>query len=255
MKLHKLAEYFPLLQGDEFDLLVQDIKDHGQLEPIVTVNDEILDGVNRWRACEQLGIEPITEAYKGNDPLSYVISLNIRRRHLDVSQRAMLATEMLPEFEAEAAKRQGRKRTSPSADGELEIDNRGWASAARQVSKEFGVSAPTVERAKRVKAQAPEEVEAIIRGEKTVRAVDTELRQKRAKEFATEQKLKQDDKTIKQHPKVVKEYLDAAKTYKGALRLAVAGAERDRFSPESKAFIARWHNDIRSIMSELEGLL
>lgn len=47
----------------------------------------------------------MTEEYNGDDPLSYVVSINIRRRHMDTSQRAMLATEMLPEFEAEAKER------------------------------------------------------------------------------------------------------------------------------------------------------
>lgn len=255
MKPHKLAKYFPLLEGEEFDLLVQDIQENGQLEPIVTVNGEILDGVNRYRACQKLGIEPVTVAYEGDDPLSYVISLNIRRRHLSESQRAMLATEMLPEFEV-ALEEQRRERISHYRQtGETMVDGPSSELSRDKAAKQFGVSGPTVQRAKRVKEQAPEEVEAVIRGEKTVGAVDTELRQKRAQEHAAKRKEKQDDKTIKEHPKVVKEYLDAAKSYKDALKLAVAGAKRDRFAPESKAFIERWHNDIRGVMSELENLL
>ena len=105
MEAHRLAKYFPLLEGDEFNLLVEDIRKNGQLEPIVTVDGEILDGLNRYRACQEIGIEPVTEEYTGDDPLGYVVSLNVRRRHMDTSQRAMLATEMLPEFEAQAAAR------------------------------------------------------------------------------------------------------------------------------------------------------
>ena len=30
MKAHRLAKYFPILEGEEFDLLVKDIEEHGQ---------------------------------------------------------------------------------------------------------------------------------------------------------------------------------------------------------------------------------
>jgi len=177
MKIHKLAKYFPILEGEEFDLLVQDIKDHGQLEPIVTVNGEILDGVNRYKACEQLGILSLMEEYKGDDPLSYVISMNIRRRHLDTSQRAMLATEMLSEFEEQYKKSKAKKVSQYRRTGEVEAKGPHPRQATDAVAKEFGISGKSVRRAKRVKEQAPERVEKIIKGEETVRAVDTELRQ------------------------------------------------------------------------------
>jgi len=112
-----------------------------------------------------------------------------------------------------------------------------------------------VQRAKRIKEEAPERIPDIMAGKTTVGAVDAELRQKKADELHNKRKEKQDDKTIKEHPKVVKEYLDAARAYKDSIRLAIVGAERDRFSPESGQFIKRWHNDIRKMMDELEEKL
>lgn len=41
MKAHKLAKYFPILEGDEFKMLVEDIRKNGQLNPIVTYKGEI----------------------------------------------------------------------------------------------------------------------------------------------------------------------------------------------------------------------
>lgn len=184
MKIHRLAKYFPILEGEEFDLLVEDIKKNGQLEPIVTVGGEILDGVNRHRACKQLGIEPITEEYAGDDPLGYVISLNIRRRHMDTSQRAMLATEMLPEFERKAKERIAESNRTRPGRSEDQPDStwRDKHSARDDAAKVFGVSGPTVQRAKRIKEEAPEKVDDIIKGKTTVGAVDEELRQAKEKE-------------------------------------------------------------------------
>jgi len=183
MKAHRLASYFPIMEGEKFDKFVEDIKENGQLEPILLFDGEILDGVNRYKACQQLGIEPKFTEYKGKDPLHYVISVNVHRRHMTVSQLAMVANEMLPEFEKEAKKRQGIKRDSSKLFEENKVlNNQGFESSSIQVATEFGISDRSVQQAKRIKEKAPEKVADIISGKESVGSIDLELRAKAEKE-------------------------------------------------------------------------
>src|SRR5262245_20228479 len=94
LEFHALATRFPWRNGEDFDELVADIRTQGLREPIVMFEGKVLDGRNRYRACVEAGVEPTFTVYQGDDPVAYVISLNLRRRHLDESQRAMVAAKL-----------------------------------------------------------------------------------------------------------------------------------------------------------------
>ena len=86
---HPLAEMFPLIKGKAFADLVADIKANGLVEPITLYEGKILEGRNRYLACQAAGVEPITREYQGTDPAAFVWSANFLRRHLTKSQRAL----------------------------------------------------------------------------------------------------------------------------------------------------------------------
>jgi N6-adenosine-specific RNA methylase IME4 len=91
---HPLADLFPLLEGVDFEELVADVRAYGVREPIVLYQGHILDGRNRYRATQAAGIECPTRVFDGADPVGFVISLNLKRRHLSESQRAMVAAKL-----------------------------------------------------------------------------------------------------------------------------------------------------------------
>lgn len=92
---HPIADIFPLIEGEEFDQLVASIEaSDGPRESIVVLDGMIIDGRNRARACEVLGIEPVYTPFKGGDPVAFVVDKNLRRRHLNESQRAMVAAKL-----------------------------------------------------------------------------------------------------------------------------------------------------------------
>src|SRR5678815_3456916 len=115
MPFHSLAGLFPMMEKDDLGALKDDIIANGLREPIVLYEGLILDGRNRFLACHQAALEigfpdflttPIDEcmermkalripiryvAYTGTDPLAFVVSMNLHRRHLNESQRAMVA--------------------------------------------------------------------------------------------------------------------------------------------------------------------
>lgn len=163
---HPAANLFPLLEGAEFDALRDDIATNGLLEPVWLHPDgSILDGRNRYRACQALGIEPRYRTWEGQgSPVDFVVSLNLHRRHLTPGQRAMLGADILPLKAAEARERQGAQSHFAHVKEIIPEDGKGQARDAAGAL--VGVNGRYVSEAKRIQEAAPD-LAADIRAGKT----------------------------------------------------------------------------------------
>lgn len=93
-EFHELADLFPLMDEKPFGDLVEDIRDNSLLEPIKLYEGKILDGRNRYLACKEAKKPLSTDVYDGDDPVGFVISLNLQRRHLTESQLAIVCADL-----------------------------------------------------------------------------------------------------------------------------------------------------------------
>ena len=83
LSFHPLADIFPMSAPKDLSALADDIAEHGLRNKIIMLDGMILDGRNRHEACIMAGVEPIFADFDGADALSFVVSSNLRRRHLD----------------------------------------------------------------------------------------------------------------------------------------------------------------------------
>lgn len=151
---HPLSAAFPALPPAEFDELCADIAANGLQQPIVIFESQVLDGWNRYRACEVAGIVPASRLLQaGVDPVAFVKSANGHRRHMSASQRSLaFATCDESRWAGE-----GRPKNSAAA-AEFPV-------TTAQAAKEADVSTRTMSQAKAVvKKAAPEVVEAVKAG-------------------------------------------------------------------------------------------
>jgi ParB-like chromosome segregation protein Spo0J len=102
-ELHPLCTLFPRLTGAEFDALRDDIQANGLRQPIVLHEGRILDGGNRYRACIEAGVTPTFVEFAGGNLVAFVLSANLRRRHMSAGQQAAIVASAQDWAKAQAA--------------------------------------------------------------------------------------------------------------------------------------------------------
>lgn len=142
-EFHPLANIFPLIDGQAYQDLMADVLRHGVREPVWMYEGKILDGRNRYRAAKAMRVECPMHEYTGQDATAFVISLNLHRRHLNESQRGMVAAKLANLSDGQRASSANLPTIAVSQSDAADMLN---------------VSTRTVTAAAKVQAEAPQEV-------------------------------------------------------------------------------------------------
>jgi N6-adenosine-specific RNA methylase IME4 len=170
---------FPELSETEYNDLVEDLKQHGLRETIKTYKGKVVDGKNRLRACRDAGVTPRFEEWNGEGSLiAYVVSLNLKRRHLTADQKAAIAVSLLPLLEEEAKERvrehggtaPGKQKTPVSKIPQV------FGKSRDQAAKIVGVNPHYVSDFKKIQETRPELAEKIRKGEVKIVEAKRELK-------------------------------------------------------------------------------
>ena len=183
MMVHPAAELFPMLAADELAELAEDIRTQGLHEPLWVWEDPergpvILDGRNRLAACKLAGVRPVTRTYTGDDPVSFVISENVRRRHLTAMQKAGIAAKALPLYEAQTKASEARRKRLeiegqrnkttaglPESSSDNGQSSRRAPTSSDKAAAKVGVSGRSVQQYKRIQKHASDLLPMVDSGE------------------------------------------------------------------------------------------
>ena len=203
LKNHPAADAWPMMDEERYTEHVSDIGDNGQREPITLCDGRILDGRNRYRACVELDIEPLTRSYDGN-PWDFAWSINGERRDIDKVVRALVrkrCRDGSAEWEQERKKiyEDGNRKRSEASKGNQSRSKKrpetvaatkcqrpksGEGVARRALASEAGVSLGTASKAEQI-AKRPDLEEKVVAGEMKPTEALREIRsEKRRKELA-----------------------------------------------------------------------
>lgn len=164
-EFHPLANLFPLLSENELEALKEDIKKNGQRVPIAIYQGQILDGRNRWMICEELGIKPKFEEPEIKNPFCFVLSVNLYRRQLTDSQKAMMAVGL-------ANMRQGERT-------DLKLSEHVPKVSQVEVAKMFGIRDRLIRQAKTIREKGtPEQIKLVEDGLETISKILREINKK-----------------------------------------------------------------------------
>jgi hypothetical protein len=183
MPWHAASGIFPLLEEKELRELARDIEAHGLREPIILYKGKILDGRNRDAACKLAKVQPRYQEYEGDDPVAFVVSKNIHRRHLTTSQRAAFAADLAAMLAPKAKERQ----IAPLKHGEDSVRANSPEREGRpreQAAKVFHISPRSVQDAVVLKKEDPALHAAVKAGKTSLHAATTKLAATKGKKLS-----------------------------------------------------------------------
>jgi hypothetical protein len=147
MKTHWVADMYPLNETD-VSALAEDIKTNGQIAPIKMLKDgRIIDGRNRWMACQKAGVEPLIDVINPDGEevtdeklFALATSCNSMRRDLTTSERAVASAVAWKRLYPQGAPGKGaRNDIQPKSKNGLTFED--FASQSFKVGKSYAKQA------------------------------------------------------------------------------------------------------------------
>lgn len=169
----EFQKLIPPLSSDEFAQLEQNIIKEGCRDKLVTWENKIIDGHNRYKICHKNKVRfETTEMHfnEKSEAIEWIIKNQFGRRNLPLYERSVLALRLEDEIKERAKERMlsGKKAdpTQKSAEGETR----------KEVAKIAGVSHDTISKVKVIEEKATQEQkEALRTGEKKINRVYREI--------------------------------------------------------------------------------
>lgn len=174
---HPVSAIFPLLDGEEFETLVDSVRDKGLINSIWRDNDGlIIDGRNRYRACLEAGVSPHYKQWDGEGSLTdFVVAQNIERRHLNATQKALLAKKLEPFYAKENPP--GRPPKGERITQKIEgLFNDNDNTAAARAAKRTGSNRQYVADLKKMEQESPEVYARVESGDLELAAAKKEIK-------------------------------------------------------------------------------
>lgn len=165
---HEAAELFPPSQS--YDSLIASVKKNGLVNPIITYQGKILDGVHRQKACLAAGVKPRYQEWKGKDPFEFARTQNLDRRDLTTAQKVACAVK--------------DSMGSKLGDNQHGGCHHGDTLTQGEAAERYGIARQTVAKGHAILRMSPEIFDRMWRGEDelTVRQAEEQARAWQASE-------------------------------------------------------------------------
>jgi len=179
-KSHPIANVFPMMSQRDYEELRCDIERNGLVNPIILYEGMILDGRNRAKACDDLEVVVNYDEYTGDDPIGFVVSQNLCRRHLSESQRATIG-EKIRTLKHVINRNTGPGKTGKTTQdppiGGSDVENQNIPDISQKdAAAIMDVSERNIQRAGKLKREDPEKFEEVKQGTKTLNKALNEVK-------------------------------------------------------------------------------
>jgi hypothetical protein len=192
MNKHKF-NIFPEMQQEDYDRLRNDILINGYdlKNPIYLYQNEILDGWNRQKVCDELKVQPVYKDFSGTDQqaIEFVMRSN-KRRNLTSSQWAAIAVEA--DELIEALKEAAKERMLDGKGNPVKLISQGTEEnkTCHKLAETFNTNRTYVNEAAKLRDEKPEIFQQVKSGEKTITEAKREIKR--------EEIIRKNDEIIKQ---------------------------------------------------------